>query len=78
MALQSLTQYVPPARRLYKRLTSMGTHVAMLTGDNRAAERITGELGIKTVFANVLPRDRLRRSESFKSREKGSDGRLRH
>jgi Cu2+-exporting ATPase len=34
----------------------MGVQVAMLTGDNRAtAERIAGELGIQTIFAEVLP-----------------------
>jgi len=39
-----------------EKLTAMGVQVAMLTGDNRAtAERIAGELGIKTVFAEVLP-----------------------
>jgi P-type Cu2+ transporter len=37
----------------------MGIQVAMLTGDNRAtAERIAEELGIKTVFADVLPGDK--------------------
>jgi Cu2+-exporting ATPase len=37
----------------------MGIQVAMLTGDNRAtAERIAEELGIKTVFSDVLPGDK--------------------
>ncbi len=44
------------ARQAVEQLTSMGVQVAMLTGDNRAtAERIAGELGIQTVFAEVLP-----------------------
>ena len=44
------------AKQAVEQLTSMGVQVAMLTGDNRAtAERIAGELGIRTVFAEVLP-----------------------
>ena len=46
----------PNAKLAVEKLTAMGVEVAMLTGDNRAtAERIAGELGIKTVFAEVLP-----------------------
>ncbi len=46
----------PNAKLAVEKLTSMGIQVAMLTGDNRAtAERIASELGIKTVFAEVLP-----------------------
>ena len=42
--------------RAVRRLTEMGVQVAMLTGDNRAtAERIARELGIETIFAEVLP-----------------------
>lgn len=38
------------------KLRSVGVQVAMLTGDNRAtAERIAHELGIETIFAEVLP-----------------------
>ncbi len=44
------------AKRAVERLAQMGVQVAMLTGDNRAtAERIAQELGIQTVFAEVLP-----------------------
>ena len=44
------------AKQAVEKLMAMGVQVAMLTGDNRAtAERIAGELGIKTVFAEVLP-----------------------
>jgi Cu2+-exporting ATPase len=44
------------AKQAVEKLISMGVQVAMLTGDNRAtAERIASELGIKTVFAEVLP-----------------------
>ncbi len=38
------------------KLRARGIQVAMLTGDNRAtAQRIANELGIETVFAEVLP-----------------------
>lgn len=44
------------ARETVSQLRAQGVQVAMLTGDNRAtAERIAGELGIETVFAEVLP-----------------------
>lgn len=49
----------PTSKEAVNRLTSLGIQVAMLTGDNRAtAERIAGELGIKTIFADVLPGDK--------------------
>jgi Cu2+-exporting ATPase len=39
-----------------EKLRTQGIQVAMLTGDNRAtAERIARELGIETVFAEILP-----------------------
>ena len=46
----------PSARETIERLHNLGIQVAMLTGDNRAtAERIAAELGLDTVFAEVLP-----------------------
>ena len=46
----------PSAKETIDRLHHLGIQVAMLTGDNRAtAERIARELGLDTVFAEVLP-----------------------
>jgi len=46
----------PSAKETIQRLHNLGVQVAMLTGDNRAtAERIAAELGLDTVFAEVLP-----------------------
>jgi Cu2+-exporting ATPase len=46
----------PSSREAVAELTRIGVQVAMLTGDNRAtADRIAAELGIQTVFAEVLP-----------------------
>jgi Cu2+-exporting ATPase len=46
----------PTAKEAIERLHSIGVEVAMLTGDNRAtADRIANELGLDTVFAEVLP-----------------------
>src|SRR3990172_9266938 len=62
----------PNAKLAVEKLTKMGVQVAMLTGDNRAtAERIAGELGITTVFAEVLPGQK-----ADKVRELQSQGKL--
>ncbi|MEW5745073.1 MAG: heavy metal translocating P-type ATPase [Nitrospirota bacterium] len=46
----------PASKETVTELRRLGVQVAMLTGDNRAtAERIAAELGIQTVFAEVLP-----------------------
>ncbi len=46
----------PSARQAVHALQAQGVEVAMLTGDNRGtAERVAAELGIRTVFAEVLP-----------------------
>jgi len=52
-------------------LHEMGVKVAMLTGDNeQVARAVSGELGIDTYFANVLPEDKY--SHIKKLQEDGS------
>jgi len=47
------------SRRAVQRLQEMGVDVAMLTGDSRTvAQAVADELGIKTVFAEVLPENK--------------------
>ncbi len=61
----------PNAKLAMEKLTSMGVQVAMLTGDNRAtAERIAGELGITTVFAEVLPGQKADKVKELQSQGK--------
>ena len=62
----------PTAKETIDRLHNLGIQVAMLTGDNRAiAERIADELGLDTVFAEVLPGQK-----ADKVKELQSSGRL--
>ncbi len=61
----------PNAKQAVEKLTAMGVQVAMLTGDNRAtAERIAGELGITTVFAEVLPDQKADKVKELQSQGK--------
>ncbi len=51
----------PESPAAVRALTAMGIEVAMLTGDSKAvAAAVAGELGIQTVFAEVLPEDKDR------------------
>ena len=49
----------PTSAAAVSALTEAGVDVVMLTGDNQAtAQRVAGQLGIKTVIAEVLPGDK--------------------
>ncbi len=62
----------PTAKETIERLHNLGIQAAMLTGDNRAtADRIAGELGLDTVYAEVLPGEK-----ADKVRELQSTGKL--
>jgi Cu2+-exporting ATPase len=52
-----------------QRLHASGLRVAMLTGDSKAvADAVAKELGIDTVFAEVLPEDKVAKIEELQSR----------
>ena len=54
----------PSAKETIDRLHNLGIQVAMLTGDNQAtADRIATELGLDTVFAEVLPGQKADKKE---------------
>ena len=61
----------PESREAVQRLHQQGVEVAMLTGDTRAvADAVAKELGIDTVFAEVLPEGKAKTIEELKARGK--------
>jgi Cu2+-exporting ATPase len=61
----------PSSSEAVRRLSSMGIEVAMLTGDSRTtAERIAAELGIKNIFADVLPGDKAAKVQELQAKGK--------
>jgi P-type Cu2+ transporter len=61
----------PESFEAVRRLHEEGVEVAMLTGDSQAvAESVARELGIDTVFAQVLPEDKAEKIRELQSQGK--------
>ncbi|MBA4159437.1 MAG: HAD-IC family P-type ATPase, partial [Gemmatimonadetes bacterium] len=61
----------PESAEAVRRLHENGIEVVMLTGDSRAvAEAVARELGIDTVFAEVLPEDKAKKIEELQRQGK--------
>ena len=61
----------PESREAIQRLHGQGIEVVMLTGDAKAvANAVAADLGIDTVFAEVLPGDKVDKIKALKSQGK--------
>ena len=61
----------PGSREAVQQLQQAGIEVVMLTGDARpVAEAVAAELGIDTVFAEVLPKDKARKISDLQAQGK--------
>jgi P-type Cu2+ transporter len=61
----------PESREAVERLNALGIEVVMLTGDSQAvANAVAHELGIHTVFAEVLPEDKADKVRSLQAQGK--------
>jgi Cu2+-exporting ATPase len=66
----------PESAEAVRLLHAQGIEVVMLTGDARpVAEAVGRELGIGTVFAEVLPQDKVRKGASGPGQARGDGGR---
>jgi Cu2+-exporting ATPase len=67
-------QVRPESREAVDRLHGQGVEVAMLTGDARpVAEAVAAELGIDTVFAEVLPEQKSEKIRELQARDGVND-----
>jgi len=56
------------SREMLEKLEKIGVQPVLLTGDHEnAASAIAGQLGIKTVYANCLPEDKLKHIDDFQN-----------
>jgi Cu2+-exporting ATPase len=61
----------PESREAVQRLHAQGIEVVMLTGDAKAvADAVAADLGIDTVFSEVLPSDKVDKIKELKRQEK--------
>ena len=61
----------PESREAVRRLHEAGVEVVMLTGDAKVvADAVARDLGIDTVFAEVLPEDKAKKIDELKARGK--------
>lgn len=60
------------SKETIKRLNSYGISTYMLTGDNiDVAQSVAKEIGIKNVYANLLPQDKVEKLKEIKQSSKG-------
>ncbi|KAF0247315.1 MAG: Cu2+-exporting ATPase, partial [bacterium] len=61
----------PEARSVLKELENLGLELVMLTGDNqRAALAVASQLGIKNVFAEILPEEKISKIKELQNQGK--------
>jgi len=60
----------PESAIMVEKITAMGVHPVLLTGDHEdAAGNIAGQLGVKEVHANCLPEDKLQQIGSYQLKQ---------
>ncbi len=61
----------PNAKETIKKINNLGLEIVMLTGDNKdVARHIASQVGIETVFAQVMPTDKSEVVEKYKNQGK--------
>jgi Cd2+/Zn2+-exporting ATPase len=57
----------PDSAKAIRELKALGIHTSMLTGDSKSVgEKVAGELGLDSVFTNLLPQQKVMQMEQFR------------